>query len=337
MGLLNLKDVLVHAYHNKYAVGSFNVINMEFLEAIVEAAERMNSPVILSIAEVHFQYVNIENITPAIREVARRANVPVVVHLDHGTSFEAIIRALRAGFTSVMYDGSVLGFEENVAKTREIVRICHAVGVTVEAELGHVGGAEGGGDDGSGSQKSPEEFYTKVDEAVEFVKQTGVDCLAVAVGTAHGLYKGTPKLDFERLSKLNDALRIPLVLHGGTGLSIEAFREAIKLGVAKINFYTGMSVAACDSLRESFKKNPDTISFPDLMKDARASVQKTVEENMEIFMSTGICTTPNELCHYCTGCSLMTDTNIASRAPSEEDLINRVTQATVEALRRFGY
>jgi fructose-bisphosphate aldolase class II len=340
MALLNLKDVLSHAYENKYGVGSFNVINMEFLEAIIEAAEKKQSPVILSIAEVHFKYINIENITPAIREVARRSDVPVVVHLDHGTSFPAIVRALRAGFTSVMYDGSVLPYEENVRNTQEVVRMCHAVGVTVEAELGHVAGAEGGGDDGSGGHQSPEEFYTNVDEAIDFVRRTGVDCLAVAVGTAHGLYKGTPKLDYERLSQLNNALKIPLVLHGGTGLAAEDFRRAISMGVAKINFYTGMSVAACDAIREVLQQKPDIISFPDMMQDVKASIQKTVEENMEIFMSTGVCTTTNELCPYCTGCETNPPVHITMGQPRpqpDRELIDRVTKATVEALRKMGY
>lgn len=332
MALVNLKDVIWDAYRHKYAVGSFNVINMEFLEAIIGAAERMYSPVILAIAEVHFPYVNIENITPAIRDVARRARVPVVIHLDHGTSFEAIIRALRAGFTSVMFDGSLLPFEENVNRTREIVKICHAVGVTVEAELGHVTGGEGGTDEGQ--SLSPEEYYTRVDEAEEFVRRTGVDCLAVAVGTVHGLYKGEPHLDFDRLARLNDTLRIPLVLHGGTGLSPHDFRKAISLGVAKINFYTGMSVAACDAIRESLKQKPDTIDFPGLMQDCKRSIQRVVEQNMEIFMSAGICQTSNPLCDACTGCALKTT---PGESGSEEDLIRRVTETTVEVLRRFGY
>lgn len=333
MALVNLKHVIDHAYANKYAVGSFNVINMEFLEAIIHAAENHHSPVILSIAEVHFKYVNIETITPAIHEIARRARVPVVVHLDHGTSFEAIIRALRAGFTSVMYDGSVLTLEENVNRTREIVKICHAVGVTVEAELGHVTGGEGGDDEG-GKPLSKESFYTNVDEAKEFVRRTGVDCLAVAVGTVHGLYKGEPHLDFDRLAQLNDALKLPLVLHGGTGLSSKDFRQAISLGVSKINFYTGMSVAACDAIRDVLSKKPDTIDFPGMMQDARKSVQQIVEENMDIFMCTGICQTANSLCLNCSGCELKPTLEGAS---SEDDLIRKVTLATVEVLRKFGY
>ncbi len=333
MALVNLKDLLEHAYQNRYGVGSFNVINMEFLEAIVEAANRCYSPVILAIAEVHFKYVNIENITPAIREVARRARVPVVIHLDHGTSFEAIIRALRAGFTSVMFDGSVLPLEENIVRTKEIVKICHAIGVTVEAELGHVTGGEGG-ENGDAPVQSPEEFYTRVDEAREFVRRTGVDCLAVAVGTVHGLYKGEPHLDFERLAQLNDTLKIPLVLHGGTGLSPADFRKAISLGVAKINFYTGMSVAASNAIRETLEQKPDTIDFPGIMQHCKKSIQKVVEENMEIFMSRGICQRASALCQNCSGCELKPTSLEMS---NEENLIQRVTQVTVDVLRKFGY
>lgn len=332
MALVNLKEVLWDAYQRKYAVGSFNVINMEFLEAIIEAAEQKLSPVILAIAEVHFKYVNIENITPAIREVARRARVPVVVHLDHGTTLEAIIRALRAGFTSVMFDGSLLSFEENVRRTKEIVNICHAVGVTVEAELGHVTGGEGG--EGGTQAVKPEDLYTRVDEAEEFVRRTGVDALAVAIGTVHGIYKAEPRLDFDRLAKINEALRIPLVLHGGTGLSTKDFRQAISLGVAKINFYTGMSVAACNAIRNTLKQKPDTIDFPALMQECKKSIQQVVAENMEIFMSAGICQTSNTLCDFCTGCQLKPTST--SSVP-EEELIRRVTEATVEVLKRYGY
>lgn len=332
MALVNLKDVLWEAYRHKYAVGSFNVINMEFLEAIIEAAAEKLSPVILAIAEVHFKYVNLENITPAIREVARRARVPVVMHLDHGTSFEAIIRALRAGFTSVMFDGSLLPFEENVARTKEVVKICHAVGVTVEAELGHVTGAEIG--EGASQAVLAEELYTRVDEAVEFVRRTGVDCLAVAIGTVHGLYRGEPRLDFERLARINDALRIPLVLHGGTGLPTRDFRQAIALGVAKINIYTAMSVAACDAIREVLQQKPQTIDFPGIMQECKKSLQEVVEEHMEIFLSSGICQMANTLCDYCTGCQLKPP---ATAAVTEEELIRRVTIATIDVLRRFGY
>jgi fructose-bisphosphate aldolase class II len=328
MPLVNFKDVLDDAYRQKYAVGSFNVINMEFLEAIIEAAEGKRSPVILSIAEVHFKYVTLEHITPAIKYVAHRASVPVVLHLDHGESFEAIMRALRAGFTSIMFDGSRLPFEQNLATTSEVVKMCRAVGVTVEAELGHVGGAEA---QAIGGDRVREELFTRVDEAVEFVRRTGVDALAVAVGTAHGLYRGKPQLDFERLDKLNRALKIPLVLHGGTGLSIEDFRTAISLGVAKINFYTGMAVGACEAARQHLEKDRQCLDFPGVLREAKEAVRRIVEEQMEIFMSANVCARQNALCPICSGCGIVKPTTPLP----QEDLVQRITQATLEALRKL--
>ncbi len=328
MPLVNFKDVLNDAYRQKYAVGSFNVINMEFLEAIIEAAERKRSPVILSIAEVHFKYVTLENITPAIKYVAHRASVPVVLHLDHGESFEAIMRALRAGFTSIMFDGSRLPFEQNLATTSDVVKMCHAVGVTVEAELGHIGGAEA---QASASKQVSEELFTKVNEAEEFVRRTGVDALAVAVGTAHGLYQGKPQLDFERLDKLNRTLKMPLVLHGGTGLSIEDFRKAISLGVAKINFYTGMVVAACEAVRQRLDKGLQCVDFPGLLSEAKDAVTRVVEEQMEIFMSANVCAKQNALCPICNGCGIVK----AATPLAHDDLVRKITQATLDALRKL--
>lgn len=336
MALVNLKEVLTDAYKNRYAIGSFNVINMEFFEAIIDAAEKKFSPVILSIAEVHFKYVNIENITPAIRDVARRAEIPVVVHLDHGTSFDAIIRALRAGFTSVMFDGSALSLQENINQTKEIIKICHAAGVTVEAELGHIAGTEG--EEREKTNFEPENFYTKVDEAIEFVKSTEVDALAIAIGTAHGVYRARPELDFERLRQINEALRIPLVLHGGTGLSSEDFRKTIDNGVAKINFYTGMSAACCDAIRDAIKIKPDSIDFPAIMQQCKTAISRVVEDNMEIFKSANICKVKNSLCSYCFGCRMKPEPGVQHGATTvcDENIIRQITEAaTSEILKHL--
>jgi len=339
MALVNLKDVLADARTCRYAVGSFNVVDLVSLEAILETAESLLSPVILSIAEVHFKYVNLENITPTIREVARRANIPAVLHLDHGESFDAVMRALRAGFTSVMFDGSRLAFEENVRRTSEVVKMCHAVGVTVEGELGHIGGAEGGS---GGAVAPPEEFYTKVDEAVRFVERTKVDALAVAIGTAHGLYKGKPKLDFERLAALNSNLGIPLVLHGGTGLSVEDFSRCIDNGVAKINFYTGMSVAATEQIREKLKKSPEFYDYPGLLLEAKAGIKEIVAEQIEIFRSKGRCTPESALCRVCSGCGrrsgdILTPTAGAPHTADmeKEKLVQQIVDATIDILKRL--
>lgn len=238
------------------------------------------------------------------------------------------MRALRAGFTSIMFDGSRLPFEQNLATTSEVVKMCHAVGVTVEAELGHIGGAEA---QASTSKQVSEELFTKVNEAEEFVRRTGVDALAVAVGTAHGLYQGKPQLDFERLDNLNRTLKMPLVLHGGTGLSIEDFRKAITLGVAKINFYTGMAVVACEAIRQRLDKGFQCVDFPGLLSEAKDAVIRVVEEQMEIFMSANVCAKQNALCLICNGCGIV---KAATPLP-HDDLVRKITQATLDALRKL--
>jgi fructose-bisphosphate aldolase, class II len=333
MSLVNLKDVLADARRNHYAVGSFNVIDFNSLEAILEAAQDNLSPVILSIAEVHFQYVNLENITPAIKEVARRSCVPVILHLDHGESFDAVMRALRAGFTSIMFDGSKLSFEENIRRTSEVVKMCHSIGVTVEAELGHIGGAEGG----SGGAVAPaEEFYTKVDEAIHFCDKTKVDALAVAIGTAHGLYKGTPKLDFARLAQLNKALNVPLVLHGGTGLAVDDFRRCIDNGVAKINFYTGMSVAAMERIKDKLRTDPDYLDYPGILKEAKNGIKDTVSKQLEVFRSTGICTPDSTLCQISSGCGIRNrEESLPSKDMNQEELIQQIVDATMAVLKKM--
>lgn len=337
MALVNLRDILTDARQKKYAVGSFNVVDLISLEAILEAAQLSLSPVILSIAEVHFKYVNLENITPAIRDVAQRACIPAVLHLDHGESFEAVMRALRAGFTSIMFDGSKLPFQENIQRTSEVVRMCHSVGVSVEAELGHIGGAEGG----SGGASAPaREFYTKVDEAKEFVEKTKVDALAVAIGTAHGLYKGKPELDLVRLENLNSELGIPLVLHGGTGLSKEDFRACIDRGVSKINFYTGMSVAASDRIKQQLKEEPEFYDYPGLLKLAKAGIKDIVTEQIEVFRSSGICTPESALCQICSGCGRPPEDVQAqpdNGAGNSEKMVREITEATIAALQQMGY
>ncbi len=300
MGLVNLREMLSDADTQRYAVGAFNVVNLESLQAILEAAVEKRSPVILNIAEVHFKYIDLESISPVIQRAAEQVPVPVALHLDHGIHFETIVRALRCGFTSVMFDGSTLPYEENVQATRDVVRMAHAVGVTVEAELGHVGGEEGGTE---GAQSDPA-LYTDPDQAADFVKKTGVDALAVAIGSAHGLYKRKPKLDFERLVQIKDATGIPLVLHGGSGIPNEDFRKAIELGICKINVFTEMSQSATRQIKDKLQKDPDFFSFPDLMLMAREAIKETVMEKMDIFGSSTICQAPNAFCQTCGACVL---------------------------------
>jgi len=284
MTLVTLKTALDKAYKNSYAVGAFNVINLEFLEAITTAARRSASPVILNIAEVHLPYVTLENIVPAIKEIARRERFEIVLNLDHGLTIPTIERAISLGFTSIMFDGSHLDFDENIRQTREVVEMCRPWNISVEAELGAVGGAEGGELEG----KADPAKYTDISQAKQFVKETGIDALAVAIGNSHGKYKGEPDLDFARLKAIRDVAGIPLVLHGGSGISANDFRKAISLGIAKINFFTGMTEAAmratADYMSTAGKRYND---YPLMMNTVKEAVAQVVEEQMEIFGSRG--------------------------------------------------
>ena len=215
MPLVNMRDMLVHAYENKYAVGAFDLVSLDFLEAIVQGAEQRRAPVILSLAESHFEYFDFELAMAATVAAARRARIPVAIHLDHGHTLDSAIRGIRFGCNGVMVDVSTRPFAENVAQTRAVADMAHACGVPVEGELGYVAGVEG-----EDAEKHPGEIvYTAPHEAKAYVEQTGVDFLAVSIGTVHGRMRGTPRLDFERLAQINAALKIPLVIHGGTGLS----------------------------------------------------------------------------------------------------------------------
>ncbi len=284
MALINLQQGLNHAAQEGYAIGAFNVLDTHFLNALFRAGTRCRSPFIINIAEVHFKYVELESLVAAIQSASRHHNVPVILNLDHGLSFAAIMRAIRLGFTSVMFDGSQLSFEDNIAKTQEVVKMCHAVGVSVEAELGAVGGDEGGALYGEADAR----FFTDPNRAQEFVERTGIDALAVAIGNAHGKYKGEPKLDFDRLTAIREATGIPLVLHGGSGISDADFKKAIDLGIHKINFYTGMSQAALQSVRNSLA-TPNEIydEFAELLMGVEHALEETIAEQMSIFGSIG--------------------------------------------------
>ena len=234
--LVNLNDVLPKAQKEGYAVGLFNTTDTDMLEGVIAAAEEMKAPVIIGTAEVLLPFGELKLIAPSIIEAAKRATVPVVVHYDHGLTFDRCIEALKLGFSSIMFDGSAGDEAENLKATAEMVKIAHSMGVSVEGEIGHVGQAASG--DGNDS-----DMYTTPEEAVNFVKATGVDALAIAIGTAHGAYKTKPKLDIGRLSEIRASLDTPLVLHGGSGLSDDDFRNTIKEGIAKMNIFTDLCLA----------------------------------------------------------------------------------------------
>ncbi len=336
MALINLIDLLNHASKNKYAVGAFNVTSINFIDPIIEAAIESNSPVIMQLAEVHFRYLNLEHIAPAIIRAAKEVSVPVCINLDHGKNFDTIIRAIRAGFTSVMFDCSEEPLGVNIAQTKEIVKIAHSVGVGVEGEIGNIGG-EAVGVAAPIAHAASEESFTKVEDAIRFYEETGVDALAISVGNVHGTYKGEPKLDFERIDKINRAIPIPVVLHGGSGISDSDFRKAVSLGIAKINFYTEMSASAVKAARTFLNENPDCISYGDLSKIVQEDVKKTVMERMEVFGSKNITASDKTLCISCdeSSCGLE-DPNFKPEAKTVvyDSLVELITKEVLQSIKK---
>jgi fructose-bisphosphate aldolase, class II len=280
--LVHLGDMLRHAYSNGYAVGAFDLVSLDFLQAILAGAERQRAPVILSLAESHYAYFDPELLMPAVRLAAERASVPVAIHLDHGSSLEAAVQGIRQGFNGVMVDASTQPLAENIARTRAVVEMAHACGVPVEGELGYVAGVEG-----EDAERHPGEVvYTAPEEAARYVRETGVDFLAVSIGTVHGRMRGEPRLDFERLAAINAQLSIPLVIHGGTGLGDDQFRRLIANGVAKINYYTALADAAGAAIRANAAE-PDRRGYTDLTKGVQAAIQTEVERCIALWGGAG--------------------------------------------------
>lgn len=240
--LVNLKEILSIAESEKSAIGMFNATGFDSLQAVIGAAEELNRPVIIAHAEVHNVYNDISMVGPAMIAVAKQAKVPVCVHLDHGTSLDMVYKALRLGFTSVMIDASALPYEENLRQTKMVTEMAHAMGVSVEAELGRLLTGEAGSGEGIVGA-SAEDFYTRPDEAEAFSRETGIDALAIAFGTSHGFYAAQPKLDFDVIRNCAKATGLPLVMHGGSGVDDEGFKKAIENGIRKINYYSYMSKA----------------------------------------------------------------------------------------------
>jgi len=257
-------------------------VSLDFLEGILAAAERARAPVILSLAESHYEYFDFELMMPAVEAAAKRASVPVAIHLDHGASLESAVRAIKFGCNGVMVDASHANFGENIRITRSVVEAAHACGMPVEGELGYVPGVEG-----EDAERHPGEVaYTTLAEARAYVERTHVDFLAVSIGTVHGHMKGKPKLDYQRLKQINEALAIPLVIHGGSGLSDDQFRRLITNGVAKINYYTALADVAGASIRANAKADRSS-SYTGLMKDVQEAVSAEVEYRMRLWGSAG--------------------------------------------------
>ena len=279
MALVTTKQLLLDAQKGGYAVGAFNVENMEMVQAVVAAAEELRSLVIMQTTPSTVKYANLNYFYENVKVAAQESSVPVVIHLDHGNSFELAMQAYRTGYTSIMIDGSHEGFEDNIALTSAVVKACHPGEVPIEAELGKVGGKE---DDLDGGEGDP---YTNPQEAAEFVERTGIDSLAVAIGTAHGVYKGVPKLDFSRLSEIRKAVSIPLVLHGTSGVPDEDVAECIKRGICKVNYATDLRIAFTKGINQVLKENPDTIDPKKYNAKGREEVRKYVMHKMKICQS----------------------------------------------------
>lgn len=282
MALISMRDMLYHAHENHYAVGAFDLVSLDFLEAVIDAAERCRAPVILSIAEPHFAHYDYQLLLPAIETAAKRATVPVAIQLDHGSSVETAVSAINLGCNGVMIDASSRELPDNIKMTRAVVEMAHRCGVTVVGELGYVAGHEG-----EGAVLHPgETSFTNPTEAKAYVERTGVDLLAVSIGTVQGRMKGRAKLDFQRLKQLNQAVNVPLAIHGGSGLSEDQFRKLPSNGVAKINYYTALSDVAAKAMRKKTKENPDG-SFVDLKKDVKNAIGAEVERCLRLWGCSG--------------------------------------------------
>jgi len=283
--LVSMKDLLQKARQDGYAVGAFNLNNLEFTQAILQAAQQERAPVICGVSEGAAKYMGGYSVVTAMVMALMKEykiTVPVAVHLDHGSSFEACIKAIHAGFTSVMIDGSHHPLAENIALTKRVVEVAHALGVSVEAELGRIAGQE---DDLSVTEA--EQSYAIPDECETLVKATGIDCLAPALGSVHGPYKGKPQLGFQRMEVIGKITGIPLVLHGGTGIPLEDIQRAISLGTAKINVNTENQLAAARAVREALIAKPEMYDPRKYLGPAREAIKEAVVAKIREFGSSG--------------------------------------------------
>ena len=280
--LVKSRELLLDAQRNKYAVGAFNVENMEMVLAVLEAAEETNSPVIMQTTPGTVKYAGADMYFANIRAAARRTRIPVACHLDHGNSLAIAVQALHAGYTSIMIDGSKLPFEENISLTKTVTEICHAVNIPVEAELGRVGGKEDGLDN-----TQSENPYTDPDEAKIFVEKTGCDSLAVAVGTAHGVYKGTPQINFDVLAKIREVVNIPLVLHGTSGVPDEQVIRCVSMGMCKVNYATDLRISYTYGVKKYMKENPGVFDPKKYGTYGMEEVKRYVKERMQVIGSCG--------------------------------------------------
>ncbi|HEX7055569.1 MAG TPA: class II fructose-1,6-bisphosphate aldolase [Bacilli bacterium] len=280
MPLVSMNEFLPKAKKNKFAVGQFNINNLEFTQAITEAAMMEKSPIIFGVSEGALTYMGIEYTVAIAEAAAKKSGLPIALHLDHGSSFAVAMKCIRAGFSSVMFDGSHHPYEENIRLTKEIVKAAHAMGVSVEGELGTIGGVE---DDISVDAESAN--LAKPDEAIRFWEETGVDALAIAVGTAHGMYKGEPKIHFDIIAEVAAHIPVPVVLHGGSGVPDDDIRKAIAAGAGKINVNTENQVACTAKIREVLGKDANVYDPRKYLGPARQAMIEVVQGKIRLFGS----------------------------------------------------
>jgi len=282
MPLVTSKEILEKAMREKYGVGAFNANNIEMVQGIVEAAEEENAPIILQASQGAIKYAGLENITAIVKNVAVVAKVPIALHLDHGTDYEQNVKCLRIGFTSLMFDGSKLPYEENVSITRKIVEMGHAVGIPVEGEIGRIAGTED-----HITVKDVEAYMTEPDEALRFFKDTGVDSLAVAVGSVHRMKKKEAKLDHERIRNISRLVKIPLVLHGSSGVMDDEMRKGIQEGLCKINVATQLNMAFVEGMKKALNEKPEEVDPRKLLEVSKELLKKVVKDRIRVFGSAG--------------------------------------------------
>jgi fructose-bisphosphate aldolase class II len=280
MPLVSMNEFLPKAKANHFAVGQFNMNNLEFAQAIVEAAMEEKSPFIFGISEGALKYMGMEFTVAIAEAAAKKSGLPIALHLDHGSTFEVAMQCIRGGFSSVMFDGSHYSYEENVRLTKEVVKAAHAMGVSVEGELGTIGGVE---DDISLDEEHAN--LANPEEAIRYYEETGVDCVAIAVGTAHGMYKGEPNIRYDIIEKVAKAIPVPVVLHGGSGVPDESVRKAIRVGVGKINVNTENQVACTDTIRQVLAKDAVVYDPRKYLGPAKKAMIEVVRSKIRLFGS----------------------------------------------------
>lgn len=286
MALVGTKEMLKKAQKGKYAVGAFNANNMEIIQAIVEASEEERSPVIIQASQGAIKYAGLDMIVAMVRSIAEKTSIPIALHLDHGTDYFQNILCLRAGFTSLMYDGSALPFDENVAMTKKVVEMAHVCNIPVEAEIGQVGKMDTSDEPGVAREKI-KEFMAKPEDAEKFVQMTKVDILAPAVGTIHGCREPIAKLDIPRIEKIRDLTGLPLVLHGASGASDEELKKGIAAGICKVNIDTRIRMAFTNTIRKILTENPEEIDPRKALKPAMEAAKEVIKGRIKILGSGG--------------------------------------------------